>query len=55
MIQRTRLFSPFIYNAADDQLRREHNARERRWTVVLSVVLAVGISLLVWLVRRDFN
>lgn len=52
---RPRLFSPHRYNAADDQLRREQNARERRWTVVLSVVLAIGIALLVWLVRRDFN
>lgn len=55
MIERHRLFPPHRYASADDQLRREQDARAMRWTAILSVVLAIGIACLVWLVRRDFN
>lgn len=53
-MDRARLFSPYVYNASDDQLRREHHARARRWAVILAVALALAIWWLVWMVRGDF-
>lgn len=46
-MNRTRLFSPHIYESADGLLWREHNTRQKRLTVILLAVLAVGVALLV--------